>query len=373
MQTSLNLRQWQAAKASAAQACIPGTAPAVRAGISIPFEDMTATLSIARGEFAGVLAAAGLDGSGRFRSTLCIEALFRKPANALRSLPSASARLPEAGHQLQLAPAHPLQHHAVAAAQQMPPEHPPLQAAMRQQRPPLRFQQVASPPPPTDTDTAAAVSSADLKRRRGSRSIFEDASPTRGEAVAPVDETFSESLVVVDAVVPPSESSLLHAPSNGGAGAYAECAGDDPGSWLRSTRSPFQSPRPFRTARALADRPAHGDEHSTTPKRGSTLSNVPQVGSPLLQSPPVAAVCAEASAGSANAVGNAAAPQQLALTVPRPDTSHSERLRPPSPCASRIVDDDSVPVEGPVCAASLAPSSMPRVSAAWASALEGLM
>ena len=69
----------QAAKASAAAARAAG-ASAGKAGVSLPYEAMTTTLSIARGDFADALSAVGLDGSGRFRAALAAELQFRLAA-----------------------------------------------------------------------------------------------------------------------------------------------------------------------------------------------------------------------------------------------------------------------------------------------------
>lgn len=69
---------FQAAKANAAVSHAAGGSSAAKAGISLPLDEMMATLCLARGEFAVALQAVGLDGSGRFRDVLNIEALYSK-------------------------------------------------------------------------------------------------------------------------------------------------------------------------------------------------------------------------------------------------------------------------------------------------------
>lgn len=63
---------FQAAKANAAVSHAAGGSSAAKAGISLPLDEMMATLCLARGEFAVALQAVGLDGSGRFRDVLNI-------------------------------------------------------------------------------------------------------------------------------------------------------------------------------------------------------------------------------------------------------------------------------------------------------------
>lgn len=334
---------------------------------------MTATLSIARGEFADVLAAAGLDGSGRFCATLSAEALFQKPADVLQA--AAAPPAPPSRTQL-LEGARPLLRLSAAVAPLSPAGRPSQLAAARPIRPPLRFQHAASPPPPV-----AAPASADLKRRRDDMSCS-DAPTAVTAAPAVVDEGLLEPSVREDHLAAHGDSLHERAlPSQrSNSIAAAECLDADPEGCLRSARTPLQYPPPSHTDRAFleCDRAAHAELCSDSPPQ---LREQLRSGSPPSDSSAiVVGACASPAFAAMGAPLVACVPVPQPQTVHRPETSHSEQLRPASPDAAAFGDvDGRVPADsGGTSGVLPAPSSllssgMPRVSSEWASALEGLL